>query len=272
MKISSFGGSWVHRSGATSTIRDAVFHHKGNVSIHEDFNFPWQEIDNDHQKRTGNNSCSELNQNVLAKLFIEILTLGAVIVPTKRKKRGGVVMEASFIPPNRDDEPKICLPLPLDDERLYYRSLAVNKVEQLEIVNRYIASFIDCLSEVQLIRLIVVTAHEYGHLKSYRQANHTKALELGIKYLHQQVTSAAIVDNYTWLVFKEEYQAWHYATNLLMRCKFSEWDLFLQVKNDSLRTYIRELKLEQAKISTFYRLSSFGDDFVKNCPRVLFKG
>jgi hypothetical protein len=194
-------------------------------------------------------------------------------VPTPPKQRGGVIMEAAFAPPAAGQTlAQIKLPLPHIKESLIAQSFLLNAADLKAVVASYVAKFINYLSDAELLRLIVVAGHEYGHLKSFRHGNHTKALELGLAYLQQQVSSAAIIDNYTWLVFKEEYQAWYNASSLLQRLPFNGWDLFTQVKNHSLRTYIHELKLETAKVSTFHRLARFGDDFVKNCTRQFFKG
>ena len=259
-RIYSSGGIHHTASGKTSSA--------GAVTINEGF-IPWYKIPQSWTLQQ--TQASEEMVGMLVKLFTEILLLGAEIVPSFKKRRGDVVVEASFMPPaHSKDHPRMLLPIPHHVQSLHMEKFSTNKTYICRAASLYIDAFVNFISPKELTHLLIIVSHEYGHLLSFRQGNHTRTLAQGIRYLHQGYANAEIIDRFTWLVFKEEVQAWHYGERLLSGLGFLDWMQLTYVKNVSLASYLQELHVEKASLKVFYRLSSFGDDFVNNCPTNYF--
>jgi Zn-dependent peptidase ImmA (M78 family) len=72
----------------------------------------------------------------------------------------------------------------------------------IKFIEDYVEKVVLNFTNEQVLRLIVVAAHEYGHYQSFVRGNHDENLKRGL-YIFQNkyAKSARNGDEYTWLVF-----------------------------------------------------------------------
>ena len=238
------------------------------VTIHERFNFPELELpEREHSDIVPE---ERLNYNVLRDLFLEIIQRGVDIIPTKPRDHGSFVVEASFRPP-RSAKMHSSIQIPLrgtNHPLIAPNPNLANRGLRSDVV-AYIKPIINNSTDADIIRLIIVIAHEFGHYVSYSRGFHDAELKLGIEIFASKQLSAE-TGRYTWLVFREECMAWRYGADTLKKCSFNYWAEYDKVKNHGLQIYYKELKLELASLEVYYKLSMLGDDFINNNQKVLF--
>jgi len=213
------------------------------------------------------NNCSNIptlerkNRNILLKLFTEILQADMEIIPTRIQDYGSYVVEASFVQAKtKESKHQIKIPLRgthnnlLPPYKLIFSKSYKNSVEE------YINQILHSSNDADITRLIIVTAHEFGHYISLHRNNHDNELRLGL-YLSQSTKEASGNYEYTWKVFQEECSAWYYAKQKLKGYLFIELNVFDQVKQQSLATYCKTLKLQNASLQIYFKLSQLGEDF-----------
>lgn len=238
------------------------------VTINERFNFP--ELDLPEREHSDVAPEERLSYNVLVDLFLEIIQSGVDVVPTKLRDHGSFVVEASFRPPlSSKMHPSIQIPL----RGVNYPLIApnpnlANRGSRRDAAN-YVKLIINNSTDADIIRLLIVLAHEFGHYISYSKGFHDAELRLGIEIFASKQLSAE-TGRYTWLVFREECMAWRYGADILKKCVFNYWPEYNKVKNHGLQIYYKELKLELASLEVLYKLSMLGDDFINNNQKVFF--
>lgn len=267
-KISSINSA-TRSSEISSTVGSSHTPPMGGVSFNEKFNFPDIQL----KERSKTNALPEerLNYDTFVKLFVEILQSGVDIVPTLPKDHGEYIVEASFKQStSKNKHHSIHAPLRGVRETLVApHMLAINR-NLSYTVEQYIEPIFLASTDEDILRLIVVIGHEFGHYLSFIRGNHDNDLKVGL-YLLNSKQARAEVAKFTWLVFREESTAWRYAEEVLSRGKFEFWDEFNQVKFNSLQIYFKTLKLEKASLDIYFKLSLLGDDFLKSCNSELFK-
>ncbi len=271
-RISGSGGvSRTQGPGANNLNPPAGF----QVSFHENFEFPHKRLTIKEEYNTAVEPRERQFYWVLVKLFIEVLECRIDIVPTQPRDAGGYAVEAFFRPPNgTGTRPAIHVPLPI--KALTTKPLRVpssgGKLPAAFVVSieEYIEKVVSNFTDEQVLRLIIVMAHEYGHYQSFVRGNHDQNLKKGLYIFQKKYLNSAKADQYTWLVFREECQAWNYAEIFLRKTDFSVWDTYEEVKNGSLKTYFDKLNLVHASLETYYSLSFLGEDFKKNSSSDFF--
>ena len=250
-------------SGIGPTVSSGNTGQAGGITFNEKFNFP--EIELPPRAKIDVEPEERLNFRVMINLFLEILQSEVDIVPQAPRDHGKYIVEASFKPSNNKKiHHKILAPLRGVSEPLIappqtaiYNSLSY-KVED------YVTQIIDHSTDEDIIRLIIVISHEFGHYLSFIRGYHDNELRYGI-YLLNSKQATAETGKFTWLVFREEVTAWRYAYDILSRYKFEFLNDFDKVKYGSLHTYYVSLKLEKASLEVYFKLSMLGDDFIKSC-------
>ena len=183
---------------------------------------------------------------VLFSLFRSILIDGADIVPRASLTDKKIIIEASFKPPiSKKSAPQIFLPLPgismtLKAVRRKTSAVYLDLEHDLKKSCSIIAKECDYRS---LMRLIIITSHEYGHFISYLKGLHTQELKLGLSImLSKQITSGC--EEYTYQIFSEELTAWRFAKEMLDKYNFVQWDPFDLIMKKSLQEYYKILKFD----------------------------
>jgi hypothetical protein len=244
------------------------------ITFLETFEFPHKKLTIKEEQQHAENVQETEFYQILCKLFLEILQSRIDIVPTQPADAGSYAVEAFFRPaPNVGARSTIHLPLPI--RALGKKVLKAPSGEHLsgeftEFVRGYVEKIISNFALEQVLRLIIVASHEYGHYQSFVRGNHDENLKRGLYIFQKKYQHLANVDEFTWLVFREECQAWNYAEIFLKKTTFSYWDMYEEVKNHSLKTYFENLNLNSASLETFYKLSFLGDDFKNNSLSQLF--
>jgi hypothetical protein len=208
----------------------------------------------------------------LVNLFLEIIESGVIIKPRNSRDYGSYIVEASYQPPSeRHKKHIIYAPL-----RAVYNELKIqhnlrfeHKLIKQEVYD-YVARIIQASSDTDILRLLIVIAHEFGHFISNVRGNHDNELKIGISLLRSGMASKDVT-KITWNVFREESSAWSYGKEVLEKYGFNYWQQFDSVKYESLNVYFRQLKLLEADVSTYIKLSMLGDDFKYSSDTVLFK-
>ena len=245
------------------------------ISFHEQFQFPKKKLEIKEQANAQVAPQEHPYFAILYKLFMEMLECRLDIVPTQPTDAGGYAVEAFFRPPEGvAKKGAIHLPLPIKalGKKVVRAPTSNGALPQdfIQFVQGYVETIMMNFSNQQIMRLIVVAAHEYGHFQSYSRGNHDENLRKGLYIYQRKYLSNPNADDFTWLVFREECVAWSHAETFLKKTSFEEWKAFEDVKNHSLKTYFDTLKLTDASLNTFYKLSFLGDDFKKNSPSQLF--
>lgn len=221
---------------------------------------------------------TEVALDVLFKLFWAILVDGADIISKAPRVNKDVVIEAMFTPPQHSkDVPKIFVPIYNMNITLvglkqhlqfFYNDLEKRlKAFCSEVGNR--------ISYNDLIKLLILAAHEYGHYLSFQKGLHDRALKNGL-YLMGGLEHFGNTEDrnqhalekeryqanekYIYQVFSEEATAWRFAEDRLLRYGFIWWDIFKKVKNNSLKKYYQVLKLKLASIRVSCEMSMLDVD------------
>lgn len=256
-------------AGIQPTISSGATPQAGPINFKEKFNFT--DIKLDEREKGDIASEERLNYLVMVHLFVEILQSGVDIVPQPPRGNGRYIVEASFrSPQNKDQRPKILAPLRGVSEPLAAPAqTSLNNKSFIQMVKEYVSIIIYNSTDADIIRLLIVIAHEFGHYQSFIRGHHDKELKYGIYLLHSgQVSGGA--GKFTWLVFREEVAAWKFAYDSLKRCGFRFFSEFEKVKIESLQTYFGLLNLEKAELDIYFKLSMLGDDFIKSATSKLF--
>lgn len=245
------------------------------ITFLETFEFPHKKLTIKEESNTAVAPQERPFYWVLVQLFLEILECRINIVPTQPSDAGGYAVEAFFRPAEGlGARSAIHLPLPIKAvTKKVLKAPSGDKLSSAftKTIEDYVEKVVSNFTNEQVFRLIIVAAHEYGHYQSFVRGNHDENLKRGL-YLFQRkyINSTSKADEYTWLVFREECQAWRYAEIFLRKTNFALWDTYEEVKNGSLKTYFENLNLNNASLDTYYKLSFLGEDFKKNSPSNFF--
>jgi hypothetical protein len=268
-KVSSVGASGISRSSGVGQSVSGGASPVGGVSIQERFNFPEINL----PERTASNvaAADRPYRNIIIGLFLEIMQSGVDVVPTKPRDHGGYIVEASFSPAkSKGAHPIIQAPIRGVMDRLIAPRHGIMTEGTKLVVSEYVDNIVNASTDEDTLRLLIVISHEFGHYISFLRGFHDRALQTGLHLMQsQQITADAA--KFTWLVFREESTAWLHAKQVLRRMQFKDWEIFNNVKNSSLSTYLSTLKLEQANLDIYYKLSLLGDDFLVNCRSDFFQ-
>lgn len=211
---------------------------------------------------------------ILLKLFLEILECRIDIIPTQPADAGGYVTEAFFRPQEGlGGRCTMHLPLPIKAiGKKPIRSPSGDKLTPVFIktIEELVAKTVQNFTSEQLLRLIIVASHEFGHYQSFVRGNHDLNLKKGLYLYQRKYLNATKADEFTWLVFREECLAWQYAEAFLKKTDFSLWAAYEEVKNSSLKTYFDTLNLTNASLDTYYKMSFLGEAFKKNSSSQFF--
>ncbi|MCE2706602.1 MAG: hypothetical protein LW807_05940 [Proteobacteria bacterium] len=266
-KISSINSA-TRSSGINATAASSYTPPAGGVTYKEKFNFPEIQL----KERSKPNAAPEerLNFKTLLRLFTEIIQSEVDIIPTLARDHGKYIVEASFKPTtDKTKHHTIHAPLRGVNKPLIAPSILAMNNNLGYSITEYVKDIVENSTDEDILRLIVVISHEFGHYLSFARGNHDNALKIGIYLFHSKQVSPDTA-NFTWLVFREECTAWNYGSEVLTRGGFNLWDEFNKVKSDSLRTYFIALNLANASLEIYYKLSLLGDDFRNNCDSDFF--
>lgn len=245
----------------------------GGASYHERFILPDDEKILDMGEEELQTATEERkHRDILIKLFKTVITDGIIIVPTPPRRSGDAIIEASLIQdPNGKKKPIMKIPLKgVENKSLSVKQTAIEGISLERLVTLYIEKILLKTSDSQIIKLLIVMAHEYGHFLSYLIGNHNRDLKVALNLFKMKQLGSREVNRYLWLIFREESSAWTFAQKTLSKYKFNNWKEFTAIKNNSLSSYSKLLKLEYANIDTVYKLSFLGEDFHSNFPSELF--
>ncbi|MFN7095730.1 MAG: hypothetical protein ACK4M7_10235, partial [Burkholderiales bacterium] len=254
--------------GGISTTRTAEVNISANTPpvsnqyyrFKESFNFSEMEL-----KSRGEVSMvdEEVILNTLFRLFRDILIDGADIVPRGELTDKKIVIEASFQPPvTAKARPQMFLPLRGVYDK--FKALSYNLqglYDKLEMdLRNYLRQVRQHSNYNDLLRLIILAGHEYGHFLSFQRGFHNPELKVGLSLLYTRQVGES-VDKYTYLVFSEEATAWRFAKDKLTRYGFNEWEAFDNVKKSSLKEYYRVLGFDKdVSIDTLCKISMLDID------------
>jgi hypothetical protein len=266
-KISSINSA-IKNSGISSTSASSYTPPAGGVTYREKFNFP--EIELTERSKPDATPEERLNFKTLLRLFTEVIQSEVDIIPTLSRDHGKYIVEASFKPTTDNTKHHtIHVPLRGVSKPLIAPSILAMNNNFANIINQYVKDIVDSSTDEDILRLIIVMSHEFGHYLSFARGNHDNALKIGMYLFHSNQVGFDSA-NFTWLVFKEECIAWSYGAEILTRGGFTFWSDFNKVKSDSLKIYFSTLKLANASLEIYYKLSLLGDDFRDNCDSELF--
>lgn len=240
----------------------------GGASFDERFQFPPQ-LEQEIALKYGTSTAVQESLRVMfRKLIYTILKYKIIIKPSPMKQRGGSIIEARL----RQDitgkkRPVIEAPIPGTTEELDIMQTELKKMSVKDLIDEFLDKVIPFLNDASILRLIVVLAHEFGHYLSFLMGYHTKQLHEALRIFASGRVNAYYVDQFLYLVFNEEISAWNLAEKTLRNnCAFTYMDVFIAVKEQSLKSYIQALSLGSAdKLATYYRL---GENYV-NLNRAL---
>jgi hypothetical protein len=190
--------------------------------------------------------------DILSNLLFDILLDGCTIASRGALVNQDSTIEASFQPPiDKNQTPIMFLPIPcqklspVDHSRSYNRDAIQQKVRII------VHEFSKEISSKQLVKLIILTAHEYGHLKSFYSGAHDQSLLYGISLLDSRSANADLV---------YPVSAWRFAEQMLLQQKFTLMEQFNLLKYESLAAYFKLLHLADASIPIYCNLSLLGID------------
>ncbi|MDQ5920892.1 MAG: hypothetical protein QG673_948 [Pseudomonadota bacterium] len=205
----------------------------------------------------------ELLKQILLMLFQDVVLDGCQIVPRGALVQGQKRIEAAFRPPlTKKQKPTIYVPLPsfahaidaVDHFIFSQRSRVLDEVSELVVL------LSQRLKNADLVKLIVLISHEYGHYISFRNGNHTRELKIGLGMLHSNMQFKNNADKYAFQVFSEEVTAWRIAEDRLKAYKFMWWNILDDIKYNSLKFYYKGLTLKDSSIDVYCNLSMLGVD------------
>lgn len=213
--------------------------------------FDFSEMDVLHDKSHDDAVSVELAL-LLFNIFRDILLDGIILESRAPLTNQETIIEAVFKPPSGKKPAKIYIPL-----RGFYGQInGFDKNYLVEVIkNVSLAS-----SNKDIIKLIILTAHEYGHFKSYQRGLHDAKLKRGLYMLHAE-NKGKNSSEYTYFVFSEEAMAWRLAKDILTKYNFTDWSIFQKVRVSSMREYYRVLEFDTCNVSigTLCKISMMED-------------
>ena len=236
--------------------------------------FDYVEFDQD--ARPPSSICAEERENyfLLCKFFLKILSYKIDIVPQRMRRTKNYVIEASFIPTERNGGyHQLLLPLRGVGNTFFARNYESVALTHLTIENipvsfaEEIKSLFENSTDSDICHLLTIASHEFGHFLSFVRGHQDKDLRLALSLFHSNHTN----QKYMWLIYREEVTAWRFAKEQLIVLNFNFSDLFDEVKGHSLQTYFKVLQLATADVSIIIELSMLGDDFTNNAHSDLFR-
>ena len=269
-KISGVSGS-MPISRVNEVGRSAPQQQVAPVSFDEQFKFPLIEMEDGS---TGGVALEDRIYRVaLIHLFTRIIEEGIDIISRPPSDHGDYIVEASFRPA-KDKYSKPVMLLPLSgvgrENFMARRGGGVLDISTNEDLISYIDKILMASSDAQILRLLIVSSHEFGHFLSFVRGNHDRDFSKGLSLFHNRQVNSEGSDKFTWLVFREECSAWSFAYDVLSKGNFSGWKTFDEVKFNSLSTYYTSLNLAKASIDVYCKLNLLGDDFFKSVPKSFF--
>ena len=269
-KISGIGGA-SPTSRISEVGRSAPQQQTTQISFNEQFKFPPIEMEDGS---TGGVALEDrIYREPLIHLFTKIVEEGIDIISRPPSDHGDYIVEASFRPAkDKYSKPQMLLPLRGVGRNNFIakRGGGVLDISMREELIEYIDKTLMASSDAQILRLLVVSSHEFGHYLSFIRGNHDRDLSTGLYLFHNKQVNNEGVDKFTWLVFREECSAWSFAHEVLSKGGFNGWNVFNDVKYNSLATYYTSLNLAKASIDTYCKLNLLGDDFFKSVPKSVF--
>ncbi len=226
-------------------------------NFNEQFNFKEMELE---QHLIENNQEASMLQQLIFDLMAEVLANGCDLVSRGMLTDDKYVIEASFKPPlGPKQRPQIFLPVrgvkfTLEASKYNVRQEQIQQQLSAAIYNMLLYS-----NNQDLLQLIILLAHEFGHFKSYQRGFHDQELKHGLKLMYTKMVSAKNA-HYTYQVFSEETTAWRFAKQSLERYNFTYWKVFTQVQYHSLQAYYQLLNLEHASVAIYCKLSMLNLD------------
>ena len=269
-KISGINGA-SPASRISEVGRSAPQQQTAPISFNEQFKFPSIELEDGS---TGGIALEErIYRHALIYLFVKIIEDGIDIISRPPSDHGDYIVEASFRPSkDKYSKPVMLLPLRGVGRNNFVARRGGGVLD--ESINQELTAYVDKIvnssSDSQILRLLVVASHEFGHYLSFIRGNHDRALSTGLYLFHNKQVNNEGSDKFTWLVFREECSAWSFAHDVLEKAGFNNWKIFDDVKYNSLSTYYISLNLAKASIDTYCKLNLLGDDFFKSVPKSLF--
>jgi hypothetical protein len=256
MKVNSGSSSSINRTQLSSTnSRGAV----DNKSSHFEDRFDFSDIDPKARKYIELDEERVKIVNVLRLLLRKCLQLGLNIRYSKMKKFGEFILEARFEVKRTglSIDTSMYLPVYLDSdivarEYLFSNALIASRIET------FINQALEQYDNFELIKIITVAAHEFGHFMSYVQGGHDSDLQRGLELMQRRIIQDE--GKFTHLVFTEEVRAWYQAKLFLEKNNFEYWDIFTSVKRKSLEAYNSLLRLGSASLDVSIKLS-FMDEY-----------
>lgn len=202
---------------------------------------------------------------ILACLMQDVVLDGCAIATQGRLGNNEIIIEASFIPPRNKKPPIIYIPLPLITQQLgpinhLLKSQRENVLQQIKELTSHLALN---MRGLDLIKLIILLAHEYGHFISFQRGCHDSSLKLGLNLMATNVKFSGKADYYAYAIFSEELAAWRTAEIKLKSYGFTAFEYLEKVKYQSLQAYYYKLNLNESRIETYTKLSMLNVDLEK---------
>ena len=261
------GGISATRTGATTATNktsqsQVKTYFEGSIaaSYQEQFTFPDDEQTLEIGKGTTEQSDGRLFQHLLEELFLRVVMAGIIITPTPPRAVGNAVVEASLIQDPQGYKPPE-LRIPLRNVNKPLTRIGYTRKELREQINQYICQIMAATNDKESLRILVVTAHEYGHYLSYKLGNHTPKLSKALQMFRSRQFTRSDINSHLKYIFQEEVMAWRLGKEQLKDLDFEHWAFFNSVKENSLATYADLLKLRELYMSNTISLSFLGPDF-----------
>ncbi len=205
-------------------------------------------------------------KKVYLSLLQDILLDGCTIIGRGVLKKGDLYIEASFVPSlDAKQKPKMYLPIPGLVEPLVAvnHTLPAQRCRVLEQLAVIVEKLSNSVSVIDFIKLVVVTAHEYGHYISFMRNCHTKELRQALSMFYSQSVFYGKKAFFAYQIFSEELTAWRYAKDKLNRYNFTEFRSFDDIKYNSLQAYYKKLYLAKAPLEIYSRLALLDIDLAR---------
>ena len=231
------------------------------ASYHEQFVFPDDERELDIGAGSVQSEIQERpNRQLLIELFLRVVVAGIIIVPSPPRGVGNAIIEASLVQdPTGKTAPQLKIPLRGIVEQ--FTRIGYTRADLREQIIACVDLLLSSSSDKEIERLIIITAHEYGHYLSYKAGNHTKRLAKALRIFRSRKFGVREINDYLKLVFQEEVSAWRFGAEQLRELEFSAWERFEGVKSNSLATYADLLRLNELSVVNTCSLSFSGKDF-----------
>jgi hypothetical protein len=263
----------INRTGSINPVspvtakESSPFIARVNINYEENFSFP-ETYDIDIGEGSYQNIAA--SDRKYFSIFIEILLLvvgdGLIVIPTPPKRLGNAVMEAAFRVDEATNKPILQIPI---------RGITTNmdrnghtRITLKKQIIEYCDDIFSITSDLEILRLLIVISHEYGHFLSYKRGNHTRQLKKAITLFRSRKFSSNDINQHLWLIFQEESTAWMFAEEILKNFEFKDLDKFNEIKTHSLSSYEELLCLKQTNIRTTLKLSHIPDFYMTPRRRI----